>query len=436
MQVQRGEIAVELDLLAHNLPVLMNVVEQSALVFGMQGKDALALTLAAEEVFNYLCARTDVKEGMRTVCKNGIYYVQIDFIFPCSNLDLRAFNLAADLDLEDDSQLEEMGLLIAARSVDRLFISDEPGRSMILTLYKEKSYPAIEAQASRTVEERTRFSIKPPDNEDLKSFCRLAVATLGDTGGLPPFMTYPGKFVDMIRSGEYEAALAFDERQAVAGGIVWRARARKTVELYGPYLLAKAEGMPEALIEHCLEQTGRSEAVGIINRSGAADLGKQYFEELGTVVNYQTDGLAQKATAYYRQLCEDPGQRIWAPMDLLPYLQSEYQRLFLPRDIRVVSNMGEHSNRHSVFSAELGSKQAILRPLLSGEDAAANLTRHLQLLSREKVLNIFFEMDLGIAWHAGMIPALLEQGFKPCLILPYAGQGDLLLMQFRAGDAQ
>jgi len=436
MQVQRGEIAVELDLLAHNLPVLMNVVEQSALVFGMQGHDALALTLAAEEVFNYLCARTDVKESMRAVCKNGIYYVQIDFIFPCSNLDLRAFNLAADLDLEDDSQLEEMGLLIAARSVDRLFISDEPGQVMILTLYKEKSYPAIEAQASRTVEERTRFFIKLSDNEDLKSFCRLAVATFGDAGGLPLFMTYPGKFVDMIRSGEYDAALAFDERQAVAGGIVWRARARKTVELYGPYILAKAEGMPEALIEHCLEQTGRSEAVGIINRSGAADLGKQYFEELGTVVNYQTDGLAQKATAYYRQLCEDPGQRIWAPMDLLPYLQSEYQRLFLPRDVRVVSNMGEQSSRHSVFSAELGGRQAILRPLLSGEDAAANLTRHLQLLSREKIMNIFFEIDLGIAWHAGVVPALLAQGFKPCLILPYAGQGDLLLMQFQAGDAQ
>jgi hypothetical protein len=436
MQVQRGEIAVELDLLAHNLPVVMNVVEQSALVFGMPGRDALALTLAAEEVFNYLCVQTDVKESVRAVCKNGIYYVQIDFIFPRSNLDLRAFNLAADLDLEDDSQLEEMGLLIAARSVDRMFISDEPGQLMILTLYKEKSYPAMEDQAPRTVEERTRFFIKPPDNEDLKSFCQLAAASLTEAGELPPFMSYPGKFVDMIRSGEYDAALAFDERQADAGGIVWRARARKTVEVYGPYLLAKAEGMPEALIEYCLEQTGRSEAVGVINRSGAADLGKQYFEELGTVVNYQADGMSRKTTAYYRQLCEDPGQRIWTHIDLLPYLQSEYQRLFLPRDLRVVSNMGEQSNRHSVFSAELGSKQAILRPLLSGEDTAANLTRHLQLLSREKIMNIFFEIDLGVAWHAGMVPALLERGFKPCLILPYAGQGDLLLMQFRAGDAQ
>lgn len=434
MQLTNREIAVELELLAPNLPVIMNLVEQCATVFGMQAREALALTLAAEEVFSYLCAHIDIRNKIRLTCMNGIYYVRLDFTFPRSNLNLRAFNLATDLDLQDDSQLEEMGLLIAARSVDRLLISDESGQPMLLTLYKEKSYPAAEIQSHRKLGDRRRFLIKAPDNEDLKLFCQMAIASAEDASELPEFMNYPGKFVDMIQSGEYQATLAFDDRQEVIGGIIWKARGEKTVEVFGPYLMAKADGMAEALIEHCLEQTGRSEAVGLISRSGIADVSKPYYEELGTVINYRINGQTRKTTAYYRQLCEDPGQRVWAHSDIVPYLQTQYQRLFLPRDIKPVNNMGERTNRHSVFSAELGSGQAILRPLLAGEDAFANLTRHLQLLSRENIVNIFSEIDLGIAWQAGMIPALLEQGFKPCLILPYAGKGDLLLMQYQAGD--
>lgn len=436
MQVRKGEIAIELDLLAQNLPVIMKVVEQSALVFGMQTREALALTLAAEEVFSYLCAHADIKENIRAVCKNGIYYVRIDLIFSKSNLNLRAFNLGVDVDLEDDSHLEEMGLLIAARSVERLFINDEPGPSMTLTLYKEKSYPAAETQSGHTREEIKQFFIEPAGQEDLKFFCQRAVELACDESLLPPFMNYPGKLVDMIGSGEYQAALAFDERQEVAGGIVWKARGEKTVECFGPYLLATVDGMAEALTEHCLEQIGRSEAVGIINRSGITELSRPYFEELGTVLNYQAGGQTRRAAAYYRQLGEDLGQRVWTHGALLPYLQSEYQRLFLPRDIRVVSSMGEQGHRHSVFSAELGSGQVLLRPLLGGEDAADNLNRHLKLLNREQILNIFFELDLGVAWQAELVPALLEKGFNPCLILPYAGKGDLLLMQYRAGDVR
>lgn len=434
MQVRKEEIVVELDLLAQNWPVLMSVVEQSALVFGMQSREALALTLAAEEVFSYLSAHFDIKNKIRIVCKNGLYYVELDFVFPKSNLDLRAFNLGADLNLQDDSHLAEMGLLIAARSVERLFMSDEVGQSMVLSLYKEKSYPTAEPQPGETNKEIQQFFIKPAESEDLKSFCQQILVALPDACELPLFINYPGKLVDMIRSGEYQAAMAFDERQEVVGGIFWKAQGEKIIEVFGPYLIARAKGMAEALTEHCLEKTGRSEAVGIISRSCIAEPAKSYFEELGTMAVYQAGGKTRETTAYYRQLGEDPGQKVWTHSDLLPYLQSQYQRLFLPRDIRVVSNMGEHGHKHSVFSAELGRKQAILRPLLGGEDAADNVKRHLRLLAREIVPNIFFEIDLGRAWHAELVPALIEQGFKPCLILPYAGKGDLLLMQYQAGD--
>ncbi|HPF21107.1 MAG TPA: hypothetical protein PLC88_07175 [Syntrophomonas sp.] len=432
MPFPKNEIVMELSLHPENLPVVMNMAEQAALVFGMQSKDTMALRLAAEEVFSYLCTHTDMQDTIRLECKKGIYYIQMDFIFQHSNLDLRAFNISTDINLEDDSQLEEMGLLIAARSIDRLFLNDEQNR-MVLSLYKEKSYPPAEISTPMS-RNTTEFFIKPADIEDLKSFCQLAASFDKDTQELPVFLRYPGKFADMIYSGEYQAALAFDQQQAILGGIVWKSQAQRTIEFYGPYLFTRFDGMAEALIESCLEQIGRSDAVGLVNRCGTVDLSEKYFEKLGTIQYLHNDDKVLDITAYYRQLCEDPGQRIWTHPDLLPYLQSQYQRLFLPREIRPVSNMGEYKHAHSVFSSEIGHDQVILRPLLGGEDTAANLKGHLQLFAREKIPNIFFEIDLGLAWHAELVPALLCQGFKPGLILPYAGKADLLLMQYRAGD--
>ncbi len=432
MPLVKNEVVLELNLHPENLPIVMNMAEQAALIFGMQNKDAMALRLAAEEVFCYLCTQTDRQDIIRMECKNGIYYIQMDFIFRHSNLDLGAFNISTDINLEDDSQLGEMGLLIAARSIDRLLMKDEQNR-MILSLYKEKSYPPAEGSAPWP-RPATDFLIKPAELEDLKSFSQLVAHLDKDTQQVPFFLGFPGKFADMIYSGDYQAALVFDQQQAVLGGIVWKAQAQRIIEFYGPYLFTHLEGMAEALIENCLEQIGRSDAVGLINRCGTADLSEKYFEELGSTKTFCNDGRIREITAYYRQLCEDPGQRIWTHPDLLPYLQSQYQRLFLPREIRSVSNMGEHSNTHSVFSSEIGHDQVILRPLLGGEDAAANLKGHLQLFARERIPNIFFEIDLGLAWHAELVPALLCQGFKPGLILPYAGKADLLLMQYRAGD--
>lgn len=433
MPFPKNEIVLELYLHSENLPIVLNVAEQAALIFGMKNKDAMALRLAAEEVFGYLCSHTDGQDKIRMECKNGIYYVQLDFIFWHRNLDLRAFNISMDINLDDDRQLGEMGLLIAARSIDRLFMNEEQNR-MSLSLYKEKSYPPAEASVLLP-QQTTNFFIKPADAEDLKSFCQLAAYFDKDTRELPVFLNYPGKFADMVYSGEYQAALAFDQRQALLGGIVWKAQEQRTIEFYGPYLFTHLEGMAEALIEKCLEQIGRSDAVGLINRCGAADLSEKYFEELGSINSLGKDGKVRQITAYYRQLCEDPGQRIWTHPDILPYLQSQYQRLFLPREIRTVNNMGERNNAHSVFSSEFAHNQVILRPLLGGEDAAANLKGHLQLFAKERIPNIFFEIDLGLAWHAELIPALLSQGFKPGLIFPYAGKADLLLMQYRAGDA-
>ncbi len=53
----------------------------------------------------------------------------------------------------------------------------------------------------------------------------------------------------------------------------------------------------------------------------------------------------------------------------------------------------------------------------------------------EGLHNVFFVLDLSQAWQAAFAGALLPNGFEPCLILPYAGEGDLLVFQFEGATA-
>ena len=95
------EIAPTVDMTA----VIAAMTEKFAMACGMQAKEALALTLAVEEVFSYLCTSITEKEKIRIYCKQGQYYLQVDFVFPGRNINLRAFNLATDFSFEDENQL-------------------------------------------------------------------------------------------------------------------------------------------------------------------------------------------------------------------------------------------------------------------------------------------------------------------------------------------
>ncbi|MEN6391574.1 MAG: hypothetical protein ABFD04_14270 [Syntrophomonas sp.] len=430
--MKKVDFLLEMPLLPEMIPVLQASIENAALVFGMDRKDALALTLSVEEVYGYMCSHSDNIENVKMECKNGLYYMQVDFIFSGRNLNLRAFNLCTRINPEDENQLEEIGLLIAARSVDRLYLADDPGGAVRLSLYKEKTYPSVSGKTAIDDRERFQFALMPVETGDVIRFGQLT-ASLDSSILIPSFLLYPGKLVDMVNSGEYRVALAGDERQEVMGGIVWKS-GTKTIELFGPYIFASIPGMAEALIEYCLEQIGRSEAVGVINRYPTPWLSQEYFELLGKSNIYSAEGNRREVYAYYRQLGEDLGLKVWTDLALQDYLQSQYQRLYLPRNIKTVDYMGEQIGPNSVFTSDFDDDRVTLRPLLDGRDLAENLSRHLQLFAYEKIYNIFLEMDLIEAWQSRLVPFLLAHKFKPCLILPYAGRGDLLLWQYEAGE--
>lgn len=432
--IPRREMIMELQLMHDFLPVVTAAVEKAALAYGLGNGDALKLTLATEEVFAYLCKLAGPGETVKIQCAGGGYYARVGFSFAAESLNLRSFNLTAAISPDDEAALEEMGLLIASRSVDLLQVSRIRTGVMQLVLTKEKTYPPLTRTQVSQQDLSDKFTIKTPDREEIKLFTQL-VNSHHPSHLIPAFLFFPGKVVDMIAGGEYHAALAVDGRSNVAGGILWRSGPR-TVECFGPYIFSRKPGVAEALLDVCIGSAGKTEAVGLINRRAAPDLPGGYFEALGSIKLFKQDGTSLSLPSFYRELQEDQGSRVWSHPGLADFLRKEYSRLVLARDIQTVTDQGEQRSAFSVFASEIDKPQGqvTLRPIWSGTDAERILDQHIKLFKKESLANIFFEMDLARAWQADLTPALLNNGFEPVLLLPYGGEGDVVIFQHGAGD--
>ncbi len=413
--------------------VATSVVENAAAALGLGRSEALSLTLSAEEIFTYLCRVGGADQTVTICCTGGVYYVQTDFEFSVKDFDMRAFNITAKARFDDEAGLQEMGLLIASRSVDRFQILEKKGQGMRLSLIKEKVYPPGGEESADTRASISRWTLKRPHAEELKLFSLLVKAHhSGEI--LPEFFEYPGKVIDMVASGAYQASVALSPEEALAGGILWHWMGERTVECFGPYVfnVTDAPSLSEALIEACLSTIAKTPAVGLIVRFASRHLPRAHFEPLGTLSLTTKAGRKIRMTAYFRQLLEDPGLSVWVHPVLKDFLEKEYARLVLPRNIRGVTDKGETRHRHSVLSSAFvrSQSQVTLRPLRYGADSQANLKAHIRLFHEEGIRNVFFSMDLGIPWQVGFIPFLLEAGFSPRVILPHAGRGDMLLFQW------
>jgi hypothetical protein len=316
--------------------------------------------------------------------------------------------------------------------VDRFQVIREKDQGIHLTLYKEKVYPPLKACAPAALKPFRDFSLKSPNPEDIKLFVHLVNAHY------PPHLfplnfQFPGKVVDMAAAGEYQVRLSVDFAGQIGGGLFWRWAGSKTVECYGPYLFIPEPKtrMAQALLEDCLAHIGRTPAVGMMCRLPTADFPKEHFESLGSLTLYAQEGPPVNLVTYFRQIQEDTGSLVYAHQAIISFLKAEYQELVLPREIRLVQDLGEIRSKYSVLTAELARPQSrvILRPILSGADDEANLADHVALFHQEGIKNIFFEMDLAAPWQSLFTPALLKNGFVPRLVLPYAGEGDLVLFQ-------
>jgi anti-sigma regulatory factor (Ser/Thr protein kinase) len=418
------------------LSVVTGFAESMAIALGFERPEALAITLAAEEIFSHLC-RVVLPGGVlvEMCCSGGNYYVRVDFSFPADDFDMRAFNITSTVSSGDEVDFEQMGLFLASRSVDRFSMAREDGQGLKLSLIKEKPYPRVEPGAVQAVIAMDTFSLKVPNAEELKFFTELAGASYGDLGPSDIF-SYPGKLVDMVEEGDYQAILAVGPAGEVGAGTFWRWISAGAVEWFGPYVFSQAlaESMSAGLLERCIASIARTSAVVLINRFPTPQFPRESFEYLGTVRTCSRDGACIHREAWARLLREDPGSVAWSHPQVREYLLGEYNRLVLPRDVRVVKSLGEKSSRHSAILTACDRVQGsvAMGPVWFGEDFPRNLGQHVEFLQGETP-NIFFSLDVGQSWQADFVPGLLHNGFTPCCILPYAGTGDIVIFQLEHG---
>lgn len=412
------------------LPVVTAAVEKASLAFGMDEPESLALTLATEEIFAYLCSSHPGESPIEIRCTRGPYYVQEEVLFRDRELSMRAFNLTACPVLDEAGVCEETGLLIASRMVDQFRMArDEAG--FHLTLIKEKSYPVFGASVVEAPR-LEKYSVRAPDPEEIKLLVRLT-HHYHPTLLLPPAFSFPGKVVDMAAGGHICALVAADSAAHVGGGIFWREAGSGMIELFGPYLFDQRpdSGIGSALVDGCIGAIARTDATGLLCRYPSPDLPSEYFEDLGNLSYREKDGTDVEVGAYFRLLHEDPGSMVWTHPSLESFLAREYRRLVLAREVRVATWEGEAASPFSVLLAEFDRSRGhvTLRPVWWGDDSEDTVRGYVDILTKEGIPGVFFEMDLGRPWHSHFAPALLHNGFEPRLLLPYGGRGDVVVFQ-------
>lgn len=421
----RKTVELQIPLQKEMLPVVVGCADNAAQAFGFGKEERLSLSLAVEEVFAFLAAQGQEQETLQLICRHGGYYMEAACIFPRRALPTKVFNMTASLVLEDENSLAEMGLLLAARTVDHFRIEIGKDGNMGIYLTMEKRYPQAPPELADILP-LTGFGIAGPGKEELKQFARQVTGFYRTNA--PAFCHFPGKLVDMIGSAEYDALLAKDHKGNIGGGFLWRYNG-KMAECYGPYVFTEQDGLAAMLIEGAIAKLARSSIVCITIRQPTEQIPAGYFEPLGEFSSITTTGETLSHTALYRQMEEDNGMTVFVHPQIEPFIRERYTFLALPRQLRTAVYEGEGRLADSTLSTKLDRRQttAILSLLVAGDDAEENLVKHVAALRSENINNIFFELDLGKAEEVQLVPAIIAAGFTPQLILPWGGLGDVVL---------
>lgn len=430
--LQSRYLSLKVEAVMDFLPAVTQCVETAAVFFGLGRNESLKLRLAAEEIFSYLSNHVCRGEPLEVLCKGRVSYVQVEFHFSVSALEMGALNMTTAVSCENEDDMTEMGLVIASRTIDRLHISAGTQNRVILAMEEDKTYPLSEISL-KTIDIRGGLSVEIPDTEGVMRFA-MQMGICAHDPLRPAFFKYPGKVTDMVSAGLCHALTVRDASGTIAGGMLYRSLTERIIEIFCPCIfdLSREEEIASMLMEACISKTAKTKAVGLVNLTGLPPSIQSQFETLGSMTYFQEGSTPLVSQAFCRLLHEDPGCQIWTDPALKDWLEKQYNRLFLARDIREVRDLGETRTGSSIFATERcrEKSEAFLRPLWPGLDLADNLKRHIGFCKKESLMNIFFVVDLGISWHASMIPILMSHHFNPAVIIPFAGRSDLVIFQY------
>lgn len=423
---------LRIELIAARMPVAVGFVEAVAKTAGLAETEARLLALSTEELFLALCSSMP-GVSINLLCLDRRHAVDLLFQIPQPPPDLRIFNITARLDHDSEQGLAEMGLYLAARACDQFGIRQLPLGGWEIMVRKERSYPSLSAQQLIPLNQSSGLVLTTtPPTEALKQLS-LLIAERYTPCQFPEEFTPAGRLLDKLASGEYGAVLALDQQQSLAGGLIWHTENGRIVECFGPYLniVEGQEALAAALCEKVVEQFGRSERLGLVLYAPQQPPLAAGFESAGSL---QTP--TATVWAGYCMLAEEFGARASVPAELLPFYTDRCNEMALARSVVSSHNDGESGDGLTLFATRLNrtSSMARLTPLLVGRDAAATLAEHLDLLDREQFKAVYCSIDTGRPFDALLAPHLLQNGFSPCLLVPWGGNGDLIHLHRSGGS--
>ncbi len=398
-------------------PVLAGFLIEGMRSWNIPEADALALRLASEEVFRRIEGLAERLETKLTYRTHGL---ELTFAFRLGSVDLHRLNLVA----EERSSRSDW--LVVSRFLDRLKVSHGFGGRLELALSKDRSYRQLAETLSPLDIDWQLAELRRPNERELQLFtARLSRSC--DPERLSPFLHKPGKLRDMLASGNLDIQLALDGQSDPLGGTILDLRDPRWIHIHGPFDFTQDRGLGETLMEN-LEERLQAHRPGLLAADPALYRAPQATMELG-VRRLRLHQDAELTVAF--QLRPNIGRDgvVWTDERLRPFLEAEYQRLGLQRELQDWQQGLRPTKGRSVISCDLDReyRDATLRPVLAGGDIADNLRRHLERLNREGYLNACFELDLGDARQLRFLEPLAELGFSPAYLLPNAGRSDLLV---------
>lgn len=414
-----------------NMPFLALAIEfagKGARGLGYSDRESRSLELAVEELFSYYVEKVDVDSLVEIVLEDQGYRLALSISFHMANPDMRAFNLVWQINPDNAESLDMLGPMIAARSVSSLRLDFGNNELVTLRMTRNRDYPAAPVAALPPSDIRGTVRLAEPSPNDLRHFAAMVSASGADF--LPGFLASPGMAADMLTAGHLNALLALSG-DWIIGGVLWRPLTDSCLELYGPYLFNEDpdELVLTMLLDETLGRIARSRFGGLVRRQGHLDGYQRFFDLLGELDLTGISGAATRSTYYYRQLREESGGVVYCSGALATFLGDQYDHLSLPRQLRESSSEQLRLRDASVLAVELEYPRslAIIRPLCSGRDMAANLTAHLDLLQNDGISNFMVEINTGRSEDIAFADALEATGFVPRLLIPDAGQGDLVI---------
>ncbi len=429
-----AHLAVPFD--ASFLPLAMGFAEQGARGFGYGDRETAGLVLAVEELFAFYTRRAAKGSTARLELEDQGFRLRLCLSFHVAEPDLSAFNLTFRVHHDSEASLEMLGPMIAARSVSSLRLEFDREDRVSLWLTRDRDYPPAPSVALPPTGLSDPLRVqRRPSREDVAHFAAMLAASKEPYA--PAFLHRPGMAADMLAGGHLQAALLLSGNW-IAGGIVWRPLTETCLELYGPYLFdARREPALSMLLDEAVSRISRSGARGLLRRQGPLPDAERFFDRLGELTLGAAGEKTPPCTYYYRQLREESGGVVYASGPLAAFLQRQYDRLCLPRQVREHSGGSARLRDASVLAVELEHARAlaVIHPLCSGTDMAANLVAHLDLLRAEGIADFIVEVNTGRGEETAFAEALEAAGFAPRLLIPDAGQGDLVIYAYgRAHD--